>query len=190
MPESLRSPSGSRFRGRPTYQPCALRDGYHHPLPGSSVPFGTKPASNPHSCRVRRKRQRLPSSLLIGNASARSLSCAPASSAEAFPIKASDITGVISAMTSNRSVAYGATPHSSLHEDLSLVIGNLDVAAAEMTLQTRLIPPGCYRFSPAFQLTTTLRRAALSPTGSRKMNLLPSPVTPYSVWVGLTITEG
>jgi hypothetical protein len=32
--------------------------------------LGTKAAFNPHSCRVRRKRQRLPSSLLIENASA------------------------------------------------------------------------------------------------------------------------
>ena len=39
---------------------------------------------------VRRKRQRLPSSLLIENASARSFHRAPGLCAEAFPIKASD----------------------------------------------------------------------------------------------------
>jgi hypothetical protein len=42
--------------------------------------------------RVCPKRDRLPSSLLIENASALELPCAPASCSEAFPIKASDFS--------------------------------------------------------------------------------------------------
>lgn len=58
-------------------------------------PAGTKTATNPHRCRVRRKRQRLPSCLLIENVSA---ACIPASPqrlrADTFPIKASDYTAM------------------------------------------------------------------------------------------------
>jgi len=48
--------------------------------------------SNPITQRVRRKRQRLPPSLLIENASKVMLRLPENSSAEAFPIKASDNT--------------------------------------------------------------------------------------------------
>ena len=51
--------------------------------------------SNPIAHRVRRKRQRLPPSLLIENASDRDPRSAPRVCPEAFPIKASDYTGVI-----------------------------------------------------------------------------------------------
>jgi len=47
--------------------------------------------SNPIAHRVRRKRQRLPPSLLIENASDRDPAPPPQSAPEAFPIKASDI---------------------------------------------------------------------------------------------------
>jgi hypothetical protein len=51
----------------------------------------TKAAFNSHSSRVRRKRQRLPSSLLIENVSAVSFTASPQHfRAETFPIKASD----------------------------------------------------------------------------------------------------
>src|SRR4051794_16960262 len=50
----------------------------------------TKTATNRHRCRVRRKRQRLPSCLLIENASARAPCLPPLLCAEAFPMKASD----------------------------------------------------------------------------------------------------
>ncbi len=46
--------------------------------------------SNPIAHRVRRKRQRLPPSLLIENASDRDPAPPPQSAPEAFPIKASD----------------------------------------------------------------------------------------------------
>ena len=46
--------------------------------------------SNPIAHRVRRKRQRLPPSLLIENASDRDPAPSPAVCPEAFPIKASD----------------------------------------------------------------------------------------------------
>jgi hypothetical protein len=53
----------------------------------------TKAAFNSHSSRVRRKRQRLPSSLLIENVSAVSFTASPQHfHAETFPIKASDYT--------------------------------------------------------------------------------------------------
>ena len=53
----------------------------------------TKAAFNSHSSRVRRKRQRLPSSLLIENVSAVSFTASPQHfRAETFPIKASDYT--------------------------------------------------------------------------------------------------
>ena len=51
--------------------------------------------SNPIAHRVRRKRQRLPPSLLIENASDRDPAPSPAVCSEAFPIKASDHPGVI-----------------------------------------------------------------------------------------------
>ncbi|HKU28796.1 MAG TPA: hypothetical protein VJQ54_25215, partial [Candidatus Sulfotelmatobacter sp.] len=53
--------------------------------------FQPKVDSNPIAPRVRRKRQRLPPSLLIENASDQHLSH-PKSPPEAFPIKASDNT--------------------------------------------------------------------------------------------------
>src|ERR1039457_692879 len=49
--------------------------------------------SNPIAHRVRRKRQRLPPSLLIENASDRLFSLSSRSCPEAFPIKASDLSG-------------------------------------------------------------------------------------------------
>ncbi len=53
----------------------------------------TQAAFNSHSSRVRRKRQRLPSSLLIENVSAVSFTASPQHfRAETFPIKASDYT--------------------------------------------------------------------------------------------------
>jgi hypothetical protein len=51
--------------------------------------------SNPIADRIRRKRQRLPSSLLIETASARLYALAPAFCAEALPIKPSDNPGVM-----------------------------------------------------------------------------------------------
>ena len=50
--------------------------------------------SNPIAHRVRRKRQRLPPSLLIENASVREPRSTPTVCPEAFPIKASDDSGV------------------------------------------------------------------------------------------------
>src|SRR5262245_53668560 len=44
-------------------------------------------------------------------------------------------------------------------------------------------------FSPSAQLTTTFIGVVVSRTGSRKMNLLPSPVTLYSPWLGFTATR-
>jgi hypothetical protein len=49
------------------------------------------------------------------------------------------------------------------------------------------IPSVNYRFSPAVQLSTTVTGIVLSPTGSRKMNLLPSAVAQYSLAFGETI---
>ena len=51
--------------------------------------------SNPITQRVRRKRQRLPPSLLIENASNAILRVPENSPPEAFPIKASDYSGVV-----------------------------------------------------------------------------------------------
>ena len=51
--------------------------------------------SNPIAHRVRRKRQRLPPSLLIETASDQVLLFGPVSCPEAFPIKASDKPGMI-----------------------------------------------------------------------------------------------
>jgi hypothetical protein len=58
------------------------------------VDSATDCRSNPIAHRVRRKRQRLPPSLLIENASDRNPYSTPTVCPEAFPIKASDHTGV------------------------------------------------------------------------------------------------
>jgi hypothetical protein len=59
--------------------------------------------SNPIADRIRRKRQRLPSSLLIETASARLYALAPAFCAEALPIKPSDHPDTIASTDLKRS---------------------------------------------------------------------------------------
>ena len=69
--------------------------------------------SNPIAHRVRRKRQRLPPSLLIENASDRDLAPSPADCPEAFPIKASDNpSGIarLAAKVRNNDIALGKRP--------------------------------------------------------------------------------
>jgi len=84
--------------------------------------------SNPIAHRVRRKRQRLPPSLLIENASDRDPAPSPAVCPEAFPIKASDQPPAIDLLTGERIWNAGmgtgfllesTAPHS---QDLSLLV--------------------------------------------------------------------
>src|SRR3954454_20837502 len=77
-----RSHFPSQIRAATQLLRCSSHD------PASRV--GTKRATSRHRCRVRRNRQRLPSCLLIENASARVAPLPPLFCAEAFPMKASD----------------------------------------------------------------------------------------------------